>query len=163
MIINYVKGIEEIIEIAIKAEIDAAESYKKAAERTSLFLLKDKFNFLVSEEIGHKNMLEKLFKDKFPEKKLSIPNKSQIPLPEVKIEEETSLSEIISQAMEAEKAAAEFYREMEKELQNEKQKAMARYLSSMEESHYHLLKSEQEIAYNFELYDEVHEMMHVGP
>ena len=65
--------------------------------------------------------------------------------------------------MEAERVAAEFYKEMEKEMGEEKEKVIARYLSSMEESHYYLLKSEREIAYNFELYDEVHEMMHVGP
>ena len=33
----------------------------------------------------------------------------------------------------------------------------------MEESHYYLLKSELELAYNFKLYDEVHGMMHLGP
>ncbi len=155
--------LEEILGIAIKAEIDAADTYRKLAESVDIFLLKDKFHFLENEEKNHRRLLEKLFENKFPGKELTIPDKSEVPLPEVKIEEGVPLSDVISQAMDAEKAAAEFYREMEQNLQEEKEKAMARYLSSMEESHYYLLKSEQEIAYNFELYDEVHEMMHVGP
>ena len=65
--------------------------------------------------------------------------------------------------MEAEKYAMDFYREMEGKLEGDEEKAMARYLASMEESHYHLLKSELEIVHNFELYDEIHAMMHVGP
>ncbi|KAA0003088.1 MAG: Rubrerythrin [Thermoplasmata archaeon] len=155
--------LKEILEIAIKAEIDAADVYKKLAESVDIFLLKDKFHFLENEEKGHRRLLEKIFENKFPGKEIILPDKSQVPLPEVKIEEGTPLSSIISRAMEAERVAAEFYKEMEKEMGEEKEKVIARYLSSMEESHYYLLKSEREIAYNFELYDEVHEMMHVGP
>lgn len=155
--------LEEILEIAIKAEIDAARTYKKLAESVDTFLLKDKFHFLEKEEEGHRRLLEKIFESKFPGKEIVLPDKSQVPFPEVKIEEGTPLSSILSQAMEAEKAATEFYKEMEKEMEEEREKSMVSYLSSMEESHYYLLKSEREIAYNFELYDEVHEMMHVGP
>lgn len=60
-------------------------------------------------------------------------------------------------------AVKKLWEEQREGLESIGEKAMARYLSSMEESHYYLLKSELEIAYNFELYDEVHDMMHVGP
>jgi len=73
------------------------------------------------------------------------------------------LSEILKNAMKAEKVASDFYRKMEQASEEENEKAMARYLSSMEDSHYYLLKSELEIAYNFELYDEIHDTMHAGP
>ena len=73
------------------------------------------------------------------------------------------LSEILKNAMKAEKVASDFYRKMEQASEEENEKAMARYLSSMEDSHYYLLRSELEIAYNFELYDEIHDMMHAGP
>ena len=155
--------LDEIFGIAIKAEIDAAEVYGKLAESVDMFLLKDKFRFLEKEEKSHRTLLEKLFENKFPGKKVSVPDESQVPLPQVKIEEGAPLSGILDQAMNAERAAAEFYKEMEGNMYEENEKAIARYLSSMEESHYYLLKSEKEIAYNFELYDEVHEMMHVGP
>jgi len=155
--------IEDMLRIAIKSETDAAENYGKVAEQTSIFLLKDKFKFLQKEEVGHKNLLEKLFKMKFPDKEIVLPDDSEMPFPPFKVTDDMQLSEILKNAMEAEKVAASFYRDMEKEADEEDEKAMARYLSSMEESHYYLLKSELEIAYNFEFYDEVHDMMHVGP
>ncbi len=156
-------SIEELLEMAIKSEIEAAENYRRAAEIINIYLLKDKFHFLEKEETGHRKVLENLFKRKFPEKEIVLPDTSEIPFPEFKVNEEMQLSEIIEKAMEAEKYASDFYRDMEKQMDEDKEKAMARYLSSMEESHYHLLKSELEIVRNFELYDEIHAMMHVGP
>jgi len=156
-------SLEELLKTAIKSEVEAAENYRKAAEMINIYLLKDKFHFLEKEEMGHKNVLEKLFKSKFPDKEIVLPSSSEIPFPEFKVDENMEISEIIKKAMEAERWAADFYKEIEKNFEGDKEKAMARYLSSMEESHYHLLKSELEIAYNFELYDEIHAMMHVGP
>ncbi len=154
--------LENLLEIAIKSEIDAAENYNKMAEMTGIYLLKDKFKFLANEEMGHKNLLEKLFKKKFPDREIVLPEESKISFPEFRTDDKTQLSDILKKAMEAEKMAADFYKKMEKDMEGE-EKAIAKYLSSMEESHYYLLKSELEIAYNFELYDEVHEMMHTGP
>ncbi|MBC7080946.1 MAG: ferritin family protein [Thermoplasmatales archaeon] len=155
--------LKKLLEIAIKSEIDAAENYKKMADTTNIFLLKDKLNFLEKEEIGHRNLLEKLFSKKFPGEDINLPKGSEIPFPEFKVNKNMQLSDMIRKAMEAEKIASDYYKKMEGSLSKEEEKAMARYLASMEESHYYLLKSELEIAYNFELYDEVHEMMHIGP
>ncbi|RLF62698.1 MAG: hypothetical protein DRN31_03745 [Thermoplasmata archaeon] len=113
--------------------------------------------------MGHKNLLEKLFKMKFPDEEIVLPDDSEMPFPPFEVKDDMELSEILKNAMETEKVASDFYKEMEQAAEEENEKAMARYLSSMEESHYYLLKSELEIAYNFELYDEVHDMMHVGP
>lgn len=155
--------IKDMIRIAIKSEVDAAENYRKAVEQTKIFLLKDKFRFLQNEEVGHRNLLEKLFKKKFPDEEIVLPDESEMPFPSFEVTDDMQLSEILKNSMEAEKIASEFYRDMEKEADDTEEKAMAKYLSSMEESHYYLLKSELEIAYNFELYDEVHDMMHAGP
>ncbi len=155
--------IEDMIRIAIRSEVDAAENYGKATEQTKIFLLKDKFKFLQNEEVGHKNLLEKLFRAKFPDRDMVLPEDSEMPFLSFEVTDDMQLSEILKNAMEAEKIASDFYKEMEQAAEEENEKAMARYLSSMEESHYYLLKSELEIAYNFELYDEVHDMMHAGP
>ncbi|KAA0012467.1 MAG: Rubrerythrin [Thermoplasmata archaeon] len=155
--------LEKILKVAIKAEIEAAENYRKMREITNIFFLKDKLQFLENEEKAHRNLLEKLFKKKFPDKEIILPEKSEIPFPKFEIRDDMQLSEIIRKAMEAEKMAAEFYREMEGKLEIKEEKAIIKYLMNMEESHYHLLESELELAYNFELYDEIHEMMHVGP
>ncbi len=156
-------SVKEILGIAIKSEIDAAEKYGKMAEMVNIYLLKDKFNFLKKEEEGHRKILENLFRKKFPDEEIVLPEKSEVPFPEFEVDETMQLSEILKNAMEAEKWAADFYRKMVEEMEEEEEKSIARYLAAMEDSHYYLLKSELEIAYNFELYDEVHEMMHVGP
>jgi len=153
---------QKILGIAIKSEMDAAEKYGKMAEMTNIYLLKDKFNFLKKEEEGHRKILENIFKKKFPGEEITLPE-GEIPFPEFEVAETMQLSEIIEKAMEAEKWAGDFYRKMADEMEEEEEKAIARYLAAMEDSHYYLLKSELEIAHNFELYDEVHEMMHVGP
>lgn len=57
--------LENILEIAVKAEIDAAQNYRKAAEQTTIYLLKEKFGFLENEERGHQKLLETLFKRNF--------------------------------------------------------------------------------------------------
>ncbi len=155
--------VEEILKIAIKSEINAIKNYEKMTEMTKIYLLRDKFNFLKMEEEGHKKVLENLFRKKFPNKEIVLPEESKIPFPEFEVRDDMQLSEIIKKAMEAEKWAINFYREMEKEFEKEEEKAISRYLAAMEESHYYLLKSELEVAYNFELYDEAHEMMHAGP
>ena len=156
-------NIEQLLKIAIKSEINAAEIYKKMADKTKIVFLKDKLTFLANEEIGHRNLLEKLFKTKFSHTTLKLDRDMKTPLPELTITDDMLISDMISQAMEAEKKASDFYKDLEKNFEEEEEKSMARYLSHMEESHYYLLKSELELSHNFELYDEVHMMMHVGP
>jgi len=73
--------IKDTLRIAIKSEAEAAENYGKAVEQIKIILLKDKFKFLQKEEIGHKNLLEKLFKTKFPDEKIVLPDDSGMPFP----------------------------------------------------------------------------------
>jgi rubrerythrin len=155
--------LEALLAIAIESERKAADNYQKAADKTNIFLLKDKFLFLKNEELGHRKLLERLFATKFPEKEPISPEGLHKPFEDFTVTDDMQLSEVIKGAMQQEQTAADFYRDIEKRLEGDKQKAMARYLASMEDSHYYLLKSELEIAFNFELYDEVHHMMHVGP
>jgi len=158
--------VKETIEIAIKAEIDASKNYSKAAERINLFLLKDKFQFLVKEEDSHRHVLEHLFEKKFPNENLILPSSEAMPYREFREYDVTPtmpLHEIIEKAMEGEQRAVEFYTALADMVDEEDEKTIARYLSAMEESHYHMLKSELEMVQNFELYDEVHSMMHAGP
>jgi len=158
--------IKHMLEIAIKAEIDAADNYGRAADQTDLFLLRDKFHLLQNEEKGHRRVLEKLFAKKFTEDEPALPASEDMPFKEFSeyaVKPTMQPSEIIEEAMAGEQRARDFYLDMEKEMDGDKEKAIMRYLASMEESHYFMLKSELEMAQNFELYDEVHSMMHVGP
>lgn len=154
---------EQLLGIAIRSEIKAAENYEKAVHKTSIFLLKEKFIFLEKEEVGHRQLLERLYAMKFPGKKIDIPKNIKKPFKEFDVTDDMQLSEILTNAIDNERAASDFYKELEMKLETKDMKAMARYLASMEESHYYLLKSELEIVHNFELYDQIHHMMHVGP
>ena len=159
-------GVKETMEIAIQAEIDASKNYRKAAERINLFLLKDKFQFLAKEEESHRRVLETLFEKKFPNENLVLPSVEDMPYREFGDYDVTPtmpLHEIIEKAMEGEQRAVKFYTALADMVDEEDEKKITRYLSAMEESHYHMLKSELEMVQNFELYDEVHSMMHAGP
>ncbi|GEM_PF-137256 len=161
--ISYPMDIEQLLKIAIKSEINAAEIYKKMADKTKIVFLKDKLNFLANEESSHRNLLEKLFETKFSHEPQKLDGDMETPLPELTITDDMLISDMLTQAMEAEKKASDFYKNLKQNFEEEKEKSMARYLSHMEKSHYYLLKSELELFHNFELYDEVHMMMHVGP
>jgi rubrerythrin len=162
----FMPDVKETLEIAIKAEIDAAKNYRQAADQTDLFLLRDKFQFLVKEEEGHRRILERLFEKKFPNENIVLPSSEDMPYREFREYDVTPtmpLHEIVEKAMAGEQRAVEFYKGLSDMVDDADEKSIARYLSTMEESHYYMLKSELEMVLNFELYDEVHDMMHVGP
>jgi rubrerythrin len=68
---------------ALKSEIDSKEIYQHTANRVNNALLKDKLTFLASEEEKHRNIIEGIYKDKFPNEELQIPEKSPVPMPEL--------------------------------------------------------------------------------
>ncbi len=157
---------DELILTALKSEIDSQEIYNRLAEKTKNIMLKDRFEFLAGEEVKHRDYLEDLYNGKFPDRKLTIPEESPVPLPEITLEGDPSLPEVIKQAMEAEKAAAEFYRGMADSFEGKDLQAVKKtlhYFAQMEEGHYDLLKTEREKAEEFETRDETWDMIHIGP
>ena len=104
--------IEEMLKIAIKSEIDAANNYNNMADKTKIVFLKDKLTFLANEEKGHKNLLEKLFQNKFPHKTLTLDVPGKKPLPKFTIEDDMLMSDMLTEAMEAEKKASDFYKNL---------------------------------------------------
>ena len=149
---------------AIRSEIDSKSVYETLANRVKNSVLKDRLLFLAGEEEKHRAYLESLYRQRFPDSELDIPNKSPVPLPEVDASEERLLSEIIEDSMKAELAAEEFYKSLcdlfpdSKEVQK-----MLTILAEMEHGHYILLEKELENLKNFEDYDTYWPMMHSGP
>lgn len=150
---------------ALKSEIDSRDVYSKLADGVKNAFLKDKLKFLASEEEKHRILLEKGFRNNFPDIDIIIPERTPVPLPEIRMPDENVLvSEVLESAMAAEKAAHDFYNlfadrfpadsEMKKTLQ---------YLAIMEDEHYKLLEVEKENMIRFESYDQYWPMMHVGP
>lgn len=158
---NY--SLEEIILSAIKSEVDATEVYTKLAENVKNAFLKEKLKFLAKEEEKHKTYLEKLYKQQFPNNNIKLPEKTPVPLPELKIYETIHLSEVIEDAMQAEIAAQEFYLEFSKRFSDNPEIQMTlQYFATMEQGHYKLLEIERENIMKFESYDDSWLMMNVG-
>jgi rubrerythrin len=160
--------LKDLILTALKSEIDAEEVYSRIGESVKNFMLSDRFKFLAEEERKHEGFFREYFQRKFPGEPIELPGKCLVPLPAVKIETETiPISDLIAMAMEAEKAAYEFYSSLAKQLPEEKGHSSIRemllYIASMEMGHYRLLEVEQENEREYEQSEIIWDMTHLGP
>jgi rubrerythrin len=143
-----------LIGMAVRAEIDSHQIYSNLADQVSNPLLKAKFTLLALEESKHKTILEKLFARLFPGEEIQIPEKTdEALLPSFQMSPSSSLVDILHQAMEAEKAAENFYISLSERIQKP-QKEIIEYLAKVEKSHYYMLHSEYILAQEFEDYAE---------
>ncbi len=158
-------SLKEWILTAIKSEIDSKAVYTTFEKKVKNGLMKDKFHFLATEEMKHQKYLETVFKKTFPKDKLLVPKKTPVPLPEINIskDEDTPLSLLLSQAMIAEKAAQEFYRNFSKQFNDRTISHMLEYFADMELGHYRILQTEKESMERFEEADIYWPMIHAGP
>ncbi len=157
-------SMEDLILAAMKAEQESEDVYMYMANKVNNALLKARFVFLAEEETKHKMLLAELYKDFKPGEDPKIPDETPVPMVFVQVESETQLiSEIIENAMEAEKAATEFYTALASKYDDERKIKICKILASMEEVHYRILSQELANVKDFESYDEPWEMMHAGP
>jgi len=156
---------EDLIVTSLKSEIDSRLAYLKIKDSVKNAFLKDKMDFLAKEEDKHRIFFESLYKNKYPNKVMKMPDRTPVPLPEIKIKDENiQISEVLQQAMEAEIAAHDFYLEVSNRFKDEKDIVhMLRYIADMEMGHYRLLGIEKENSLRFESYDDSWPMMHAGP
>lgn len=157
-------NLEDLLLTAIKSEIESNNLYLDMAKKTNNGLFQDKLQFLAEEETKHKVYIEEIYMNHFPDKQIKIPNKTPVPLPEIIYTEETPMSTLLLQAMNAEQSASEFYKYCS-ELFEEGSKIhnTLLYFSDMEMGHYKLLEMEKESMERFEDADVYWPMMHVGP
>jgi rubrerythrin len=155
--------LQDMLAVAVRAEMESKEVYNALADQMKNFILKDKFTFLASEEDKHRNILENVFKETFPSETMELPDDSGVPKPDVHIREGNLLSDILEQAMNAEKHAEEFYKEMAQFFEDKKMKDLIIYLANIEQGHYYFLNVEREMALSNEDYWQAHDMMHIGP
>ena len=154
-------SMEDLLLSAIKSEEESENIYLKLAERVENFILKERLTFLAKEEKKHKGILYNIYKDMF-KKEPEVPEESPVPLPRIILKEGMEISEILSQAMEAEKTAADFYKRISEKFEDEKRKKLLKYFANMEMGHYKLLETERESAEYFEDYEKDWPMMHMG-
>jgi rubrerythrin len=96
---------------------------------------------------------------------MKMPDRTPVPLPEIKInDEKIQISDVLQQAMMAEMAAHDFYLGVSIRFKDEIEIFnMLKYIADMEMGHYRLLEIEKENSLRFESYDDSWPMMHVGP
>ncbi len=159
----------EVLSIAIRAKVEAAQVYDELAQRVTNPTLKEKLLFLKDEEETHGTILVEMYTQNFPEVTMALPPRSPLPKADIALNDDTSLLELLEMAMQWQKAWAEYYATFARRARNVKGKAMLQYLSQMESSHYHMLKRERDFLARFpEDYDarEFHlaeKMFHLGP
>lgn len=146
--------VKKLIGYAVRAEIDSNKVYLKLSSRVKNPLLKEKFQLLAFEEKKHKEVLENFFAALYKGDELEIPaHVDEQLLPSVVVKSSSSLVDILHQAMQAEKAAQDFYASLATRVKAAKKKILE-YLSKVEKSHYLMLRSEYTLAQQFEDYGE---------
>lgn len=157
--------LDDLILTAIKSEVEAKDVYHTLSKACRNAYLSNRLEFLAGEEEKHRAYLEDLYGAHFPGSEVSLPEEGVVPMPEISIpSERVPISAIFSQAMEAERAASEFYASMAELFEEGSEpRRMLAYFSKMEMGHYRLLEDEREAADSFEDFDFEWPMMHVGP
>jgi rubrerythrin len=158
-------SLEDLILAALKSEIEAKDIYIKTADAVDNFLLKDRLKFLGNEEEKHRGFFDNLYKKKFPDKELKVPESSPVPLPEMKaVSEKIPISEMLQIAMDAETAAHDFYIDLaERFTGDEAVLKTLKYIAKMELGHYKLLELERTSTLEYEYFEDAWPMMHMGP
>lgn len=132
----------EIFSIAIKSEIDAVKLYTKMRDTVESEDLKEKFKFLIQQEVKHEKLLTDAYKKKFPDVELALPPASIVPMIDDVLSRDASLKEMFEAGMKAEKMSEEFYGDLARKTGEISAKNVLIYLSNMERSHYAILEAE---------------------
>lgn len=159
----------EVLAQAIRSEIDAADFYSHLRGRIKNVLLRQKLKFLIFEEEKHRKILNRLFRQRFPDKDLQVPEKSPLPPIKASVGEKASVPDLFKAALQAEKTSEEFYKAAAQKADDESSRKILGYLSRVERSHYFMIQSEIDLLERFPDYydsEDFHlgaEMIHVGP
>ncbi len=159
----------EILAEAIRAEIEAAKFYSGLLLRVKNILLQQKLKFLALEEKKHRQLLERLYRDRFPEQELRIPDRPARSRPALVLDEKSSIGELFAHALASEKFAEDFYRQARDNSSDEGSRKILAYLARVERSHYFLIKAEMDLLARFPDYYDVEDfhlgqdLFHIGP
>lgn len=134
----------EVLGIAIKSEIDAVKLYTKMKEMVDSADLKEKMDFLISQEQKHEKILKEVYDKKFPDVELALPPKAIVPAVTDILDRKASLRELFDVGMKAEKMSEAFYSDLAKKTNEFSAKSTLTYMASMERSHYAILEAEWE-------------------
>ncbi|MCX6558639.1 MAG: ferritin family protein [Candidatus Aminicenantes bacterium] len=155
----------DLLLAALKSEIGSHDVYARLAQRVQNAFLRERLDFLALEENKHRQALEGIFGQRFPGRTIVVPAQPVVPLPEINFgDDQVPLSEVIAQAMKAERAAHDFYLQLAERFNDDLQKKnLLLYFAMMEMGHYKLLDLENGSLERLEEFGQEQEMIHVGP
>ncbi|MBD3168361.1 MAG: hypothetical protein GF307_02685 [candidate division Zixibacteria bacterium] len=141
------RKIDEILKIGLATEVNGHKFYKGFAERVTREETRDKINTLADDEIKHREVLEKIYRDYFkkdpdnlPEKGLGIFEKA---LEGHRVTTDITAPALLDIAIEAESASRDFYMDGEKSAESQELKEIFRRLADEEDGHFNLLTAEK--------------------
>jgi len=156
--------LEDLLLTAMKSEIESKNLYINMAKKTQNGLLQDKLEFLAEEEEKHRLFIEEIYLNHFPGNTITLPEKTKVPLPEVAYTEDTPMSVLLQQAMNAEQAANLFYQSLADRFEDgTKMHNTLLYFADMENGHFKILEQEKQSMERFEEADVYWPMVHAGP
>lgn len=159
----------EILAVAIESEVDAAAFYTKLQDRVTNEILLQKLKFLAFEEEKHRQVLEKLFGQRFAGRPMAAPEGVRLPKLGGLLKENPGVLDLFEAALKAEEASETFYNDGAKVITDEAGSRILGYLARVERSHQAIIKSEIDLLRRFPDYYKVTEfhlgqdMFHVGP
>jgi len=159
----------EVLAVAIRSEIEAADFYGGILEKVKNILLQQKLKFLAMEEKKHRQVLERLHAQRFPGVELKIPETPASPMTAPGWSEKATVLDLFKIALEAEKQAEQFYRDARSAMADAGSRKILEYLSRVERSHYFLIRSEIDLLGRFPDYYDVEDfhlgqdLFHIGP
>ncbi len=135
---------ERILDIGIKRETEAHEFYQKVVDKIKDKALKQIFQDLADQELGHKLMLENFKLNPEIKVKMSTPAvdfglAETVALPELSTE--MSPAEALALAMKKEQQAVEFYRYLASYTNDEEIKQLIMEMANMELNHKQMLEN----------------------
>jgi rubrerythrin len=134
------KSTEEILNLAITAEMEAHRFYLRAADQAKDSKVRATFLALAGDEEGHRLQLEGEFHHLYPRKAFQyLPGASSL---HRYLQRELKELEALALAIRAEKEALSFYQEFQLKVRRTALKKILRTLADFEEGHRRLLEAE---------------------
>ncbi len=134
----------EVIGLAIKSEDDAAKFYAAVAKTIKNDLIREKYESLVREEVGHKHMLTGLYKkmtgESSPPKIDGDPETAEYGHP-ISMDD---MEDLLRFAIAREKEAEVYYKNASGQVEDNNVKRTLEYLASIERGHATMLEIELE-------------------
>ncbi|MDH4196292.1 MAG: ferritin family protein [Candidatus Aminicenantes bacterium] len=159
----------EILAVAIESEVDAAAFYTKLQEQVANEILLQKLKFLAFEEQKHRQVLGKLFGQRFAGQPMAAPEGVRLPKIGGLLAEDLTVFNLFEAALKAEESSEAFYNDAAKVITDEAGSRILGYLARVERSHQAIIKSEIDLLRRFPDYYKVtdfhlgQDMFHVGP